>query len=276
VCSAFEKVGVTDVRVTGGSADQREEALACQAVLEGATTIVAAGGDGTWSNVANAILRTNPECRLALLAAGTGNDFAKTAGAPARDLATTARLAVNGPDRRVDVGRIEDRYFLNIAGFGFDIAILEEIPRVPLLRGNAVYVYAALRQLFRYDGLEIEVSTPGGNGGRRRHLLLILANARNAGGAFHIAPYASLTDGLLDAIAIHDVRPLRRLVLLAAATRGTHIGHPEVRTETAPRFRLSFAAPPAYETDGEYRRASALNLEVTCVPGALRVVVPVA
>jgi diacylglycerol kinase (ATP) len=274
VRAVFGSVGVTDVRVTGPGPGQGEAALARRAVGEGATTIVAAGGDGTWSNVANAILGTNPDCRLGLIASGTGNDFAKTAGAPARDLALTARLAVEGEDSRVDVGRIEERYFLNIAGFGFDIAILEDIPRVRLLRGDAVYVCAALRQLLRYDGLDIEVHSPRGGCASTRHLLLILANARHAGGAFRIAPHASLTDGLLDAIAIHDARPRRRLALLAAATRGTHLRHPEVKTASAPSFQLSFAQPPAYETDGEYRRAATTRLDVRCVPSALRIVAP--
>jgi diacylglycerol kinase (ATP) len=102
--------------------------------------------------------------------------------------------------------------------------------------------------------------------------MLVIANARNFGGAFRIAPSASLTDGRLDAIAIRDASPLRRLALFAAAVRGTHTSHPEVSAEQSSRFTLAFSSPPAYETDGEYRRARSDELEIACVPGALRVV----
>jgi diacylglycerol kinase (ATP) len=105
--------------------------------------------------------------------------------------------------------------------------------------------------------------------------MLIIANGKNFGGSFRIAPTASVTDGRLDAIAIALATPLRRARLFGAATKGTHVMHAEVQTEQAPSFTLEFPAPPAYETDGEYNRAASSTLEVRCVPGALRVVAPV-
>ncbi len=270
VREAFAAVGVTDVRTTGAPREERE--IARRALEEGAGTLVAAGGDGTWSNVAGAILASGSDARLALLSAGTGNDFAKTTGSPATDVAATARLAVDGPDARVDVGRIEDRWFLNVSGFGFDTAVLEDVGRIPLLKGNAVYVVSALRQLLTYRGVEIEIATPAERRAATRHLMLIVANARNFGGTFQIAPGASLTDGMLDAVSIFDTSPLRRISLFAAAGKGRHVDAKEVRVEKAASFVLRFASPPAYETDGEYNRASSAEVEVTCVPRALRVV----
>ena len=116
VRDAFAAVGVTDVRTT--EVREGERAVALRAIDEGFTTLVAVGGDGTWGNVANAILNSGADVRLALIAAGTGNDFAKTAGAPMRDIPLTAKLATTeGTDVRVDVGKREDQYFLNVAGF---------------------------------------------------------------------------------------------------------------------------------------------------------------
>jgi diacylglycerol kinase (ATP) len=271
VRAAFAAVGVVDVRISEAREDER--AVARRAIDDGFTTLVAVGGDGTWSNVANAILVSQADCRLALIAAGTGNDFAKTVGAPMRDIALTARLATGeGSETRVDVGKIEDRYFLNIAGFGFDIAVLEDIPRIKLLRGDAVYIYAALRQLFSYRGVEIELSSDAARRATARYLMLVIANARNFGGAFKIAPGASLSDGKLDAVAIGDASSLQRAALFAAAVKGTHGTKPGVTIDQAALFTLRFAAPPAYETDGEYRRATSAELAVSCVPGALRVV----
>jgi diacylglycerol kinase (ATP) len=269
---ACASVGVTDIRTTSAKGDERTVAL--RAIEEGVETIVAVGGDGTWGNVANAILNSGADVRLALLAAGTGNDFAKTLGAPANDFDATARLVAQGSEKAVDVGRIEGRYFLNVTGFGFDIAVLEDIDTIRWLKGDAVYLYSALRQLFGYGGIDIDVASPVLTRGTVKHLMLIIANGKNFGGSFHIAPDASVTDGQLDAIAIAVAPPLRRMRLFGAATKGTHVAHPEVHTEQARCFTLSFPTPPAYETDGEYNRASSTRLEVCCVPRALRVVVP--
>ncbi|MFI5232208.1 MAG: diacylglycerol/lipid kinase family protein [Gemmatimonadales bacterium] len=271
VREAFAAVGVADVRTS--EAREGERAVARRAIDEGFTTLVAVGGDGTWGNVANAIMASGADCRLALIAAGTGNDFAKTAGAPMRDIPLTAKLATSeGTDVRVDVGKIEDQYFLNIAGFGFDIAVLEDIPKIPLLRGDAVYIVSALRQIVGYPGVDIAVSSGAGARSAQRHLMLVIANAKNFGGAFKIAPQASLSDGKLDAIAIYDAPAMKRLGLFAAAVKGTHVSKPGVSVEQAAKFSLAFASPPAYETDGEYRRAKSASLDVVCIPGALRVV----
>jgi diacylglycerol kinase (ATP) len=272
--AAFAAVGISEVRLTSAKGDEGTQAR--RALDDGFDTIVACGGDGTWGNVANAILAAGAgrQARLALLATGTGNDFAKTVGAPARDFRATARLAVDGKDVAVDVGRIENKHFLNVSGFGFDIAVLEDIERISWLKGDLLYLYSALRQLVRYGGVEIGIASSRKRRERRRHLMLIVANARNFGGSFRIAPSASITDGLLDAISIHDALPLARMRLFAAATKGTHVMSSEVIVEQAPTFTLEFAEPPAFETDGEYQHASTARIQIDCVPGALRVVRP--
>lgn len=274
VTSAFNDVGVTDIQTTRAREDETD--IARRAMDAGATTLVAVGGDGTWGNVANAILASGAhrDVRLALVAAGTGNDFAKTAGAPAADIGATARLVAGGTETRVDVGRIEEHFFLNIAGFGFDVAVLEDILKIRWVRGEALYLYSALRQLTSYKGVDIDVSTAARRRGPVRHLMLVIANARNFGGKFLIAPNASLSDGRLDAVAILDASTLRRVKLFAAVARGAHLDLDEVVIEQAATFTVKFAAPPAYETDGEYRQAKTSELEISCVPGALRVVAP--
>ncbi len=237
----------------------------------GRALVVACGGDGTISNTANAIIASGADVRLALVALGTGNDFYKTVGAPARDLDATARMAVEGPDVRVDVGRADGRYFLNVCGFGFNIAVLEDVRTIRWLTGPALYNYSALRQLFFFAGTDVEVTSPTGR--RREHLLLLLiANGRHYGGTFRMATRACLTDGRLDLVAFRDGPPLRRARLFAAAIAGTHPAQPEVTAEQADRFTVRFDAPPAFEIDGDYYRARAAEVTVECVPKALRVV----
>ncbi|HMA21498.1 MAG TPA: YegS/Rv2252/BmrU family lipid kinase [Gemmatimonadaceae bacterium] len=264
----FAEVGVSDILFTRQRGD--EGPLAEQAIAQGCTTLVVVGGDGTTTHVGNAILKSGSNTRLAVLPAGTGNDFAKTLGTDRSDVATLARLSVQAGDARIDVGKIEDRFFLNCCGFGFDVAVLEGIERTRWLRGNAVYLYTALRQLFDYDGIDLQIG--GTTGGWKRHLLLVIANTEYFGGMFRIAPGASAADGMLDAVSILDVPHLRRIPLLAAATRGAHASRPECTITRAMSFKVSFPVPPTYETDGELHRAQAENLVVTSCPRALRVV----
>lgn len=264
------------VRVTQGPGD--ETRLAQRALAHGATAVVAVGGDGTWSKVAAALLQSERRPPLALVAAGTGNDFAKTVGAPAHDIARTLALMDAGDTKRVDAGTVEGRFFLVCCGFGFDTAVLQRMQSVRGLRGSARYVYAALRELPKYPGFE--VSLAGGedphrpSDAPRRLLLLVIANAQHYGGAFRIAPNADLTDGLLDAIALAPRKTIARAGLLLSAMRGAHIRSPAVTEYQQPYFDLKFAAQPVYNLDGDLYQARSRILRVECLPGALEVFAP--
>jgi hypothetical protein len=102
----------------------------------------------------------------------------------------------------------------------------------------------------------------------------VIANARVFGGGFRIAPAADLSDGQLDAVAFANMPRRRRFPIMLSLLRGTHGTAPEVRLQRAASFRLRFAGPPAYETDGEWNRASSSELTIGTRPAALRVLVP--
>ena len=101
--------------------------------------------------------------------------------------------------------------------------------------------------------------------------MLAFSNGHSFGGAFRIAPQALVDDGCLDLVDVGDGGGAARLALLLAVIRGTHLSHPLVRTTRAPTFELRFAEPPAYECDGELRRALSRDVRVRCEPGAIRV-----
>ena len=245
-----------------------DERRAVRAVLErGCTTIVAVGGDGTWSKIASAMVESGADCRLALLAAGTGNDFAKSVGAPARDIDATLQLAREGPDIWIDVLRVGNDHCVNVAGFGFDAQVLASIRPVPFLGGDALYIYSAVRELFSYRGVEIDTGD-----GFRNHLILAACNGRHFGGQFNIAPGARLDDGFMDLIAIGDASPLQRMGLFASVIAGKHTARPDVTERRVTDLTLRFRSPPTYEIDGELRRGSALEIPLKVLPRALRVV----
>jgi len=205
---------------------------------------------------------------MAVVPTGTGNDFAKTLGvADYTPEQVVALLALNRP-LQMDVGMADGHYFVNSCGFGFDASVLEATQRVRFLKGNAVYIYSALRQLFTYRGLN--VSTPGARGGRM--LMVTVSNGRHLGGAFLIAPHASVLDGQLDVSLFADCNVVERARIFAGALRGTHLNHPAVRTSRIGSMELTFDTSPAMEVDGELRHATSATVEIKCVPRALSVI----
>ena len=221
------------------------------------------------SHAVRGLLESNSHTPLAIFGAGTGNDFAKSLGVPVHDPnAMVARIA-QGTTRAVDVGFVDDVPFVNAAGFGFDVEVLERMQSPGLLRGTAAYLGTALGALVGYRGFRAQLRDDA----RRKLLMLVFANGRYFGGAFHIAPKAVLDDGWLDVVAIGDASPLRRLALLSQAIKGTHLAAHEVRHDRVERCRVTFDAPPTFEADGELHRALSAEVQVSVRPQALRVVV---
>ncbi|HVT40135.1 MAG TPA: diacylglycerol kinase family protein [Gemmatimonadaceae bacterium] len=272
VRAAFALVGISDLRETERAGD--EARLVDAALSDGAETIAVLGGDGTWSKCAAALASSRAHATMAFLQAGTGNDFARNFPAPSHDVHAMARLVAHGGvEQRVDMGRVESAgrtdWFLNVVGFGFDVAVLQQLAQGCALRGRATYLAAALGQLLSYQGVDL---TPDAHeSARRRVMMLVISNGRTFGGAFRIAPAANVTDGLLDLIEIGDVRGAARLPLLLRVLRGAHLAHPRVTARRADRFEWCFAEAPAYEVDGELCQAGSREVHVMCVGSAIRV-----
>jgi len=172
------------------------------------------------------------------------------------------------------VGRIEDKHFLNIAGFGYDVAVIEHSWSVGYLEGAPLYLYCAIRQLRSFEGFFVEVEADGNPLGRLDLLMLIVANARVFGGGFRIAPRADLQDGRLDAMAFGNMGFWARARVIQRLLAGTHEADRHVRSALARSFRLRFETPPAYETDGEWNRAKTADVRLETLPSALSVLVP--
>ncbi len=251
-----------------------ETELAARAASEGYRNIVAVGGDGTWSNVGNAILRSGTRARLGLVPGGTGCDLAKSLGIPARDLRACARIILDGHLKTIDVGKLEERFFLNIAGFGYDVAVLEDSWSVRYLEGDLLYLYCAVRQLGSFPGFPVALGRDGETPRESEMLMLIFANARVFGGGFQVAPHADLADGQLDAIAFGNMGFWARVRIMQKLRAGTHLHSPFLEATRARSFQLRFASPPAYEVDGEWNRAASGELRVEVVPQALDVFTP--
>ncbi len=268
----FAGHGITDIRTTAAPGD--EARVVAEAVRDGAETIAVAGGDGTWGKSAVALARLGSPARMAFIANGTGNDFAKNFPTSAKDhQAMAALIAHGGHEQRVDLGSVDGQWFLNVAGFGFDVEVsLHALRSTTWLRGNAVYISAALKQLLSYRGFRATADVFGETAPRLRMMCLV-SNGKNFGGAFLIAPTARVDDGLLDFISIGDVRSLARIPLFVRAMRGAHVGLPSVDMVRAASATITFDAPPTFELDGDLHDAANTTVRIAVVPRALRVLV---
>lgn len=268
IARAFAAERITDIVTTERAGD--ESRLTAEAIADGMETVVAIGGDGTCSRIAAALVEAGSSCRLGLVPVGTGNDFAKTLGVLKFSVSDIARLCAGRSVTRMDVGKADDVYFVNGCGFGIDPEILAAALAARWLRGDAVYIVSALRKLFSYRGFSLVDGPSSSLAGKR--MMLTVSNGRNLGGAFKIAPQASVCDGMLDVHTFFDAKPARRLNVFLATIQGRHVQLPEVSFETHSSIRLAFHAPPKMEIDGELRAARDSSVAIECIPGALSVV----
>ncbi|HET6349661.1 MAG TPA: diacylglycerol kinase family protein [Candidatus Krumholzibacteria bacterium] len=252
-----------------------EVRLLDNALRDGVDCIVALGGDGTWGAAADRIMASGRrEVALGLLPVGTGNDFGKSLGIRHERAGEVMRAIAERTTRTVDVGHVGDRYFLNVVGMGFDIAVIDDAERTPLLRGDMLYQFCALKQLFRFPGIKLGIAE--GNNSPNEWLdvlMLTISNANYFGGSFHIAPRAKLDDGKIDLVAIRDAAPATRAHLFNAVSKGKHERLKQVELRTAVSFSIYFEGRLRFEADGEVY-TSPCPLVVSCVPRALRVCVP--
>ncbi len=269
---ALLRAGPLDIVTTAAPGD--EARLAREAARDRVRALVVLGGDGTVSRVASALVEAGADTPLAIFGAGTGNDLAKSLGAPVFDYAAMTERVRAGVTRGIDTGTVDGRVFVNALGFGFDVAVLERTLRARWLRGNALYAVTALGELFRYGGFEARLTVDAGDvvAHAGRWLTIVIANGQWFGGAFRIAPDAMLDDGLLDVVAIGDVSPFRRARLFGAAPWGRHVRAPEVRYAQARRLTLEFPEPSWYQADGEMYRADDARVVIETGAGTLRVI----
>ncbi len=187
-----------DVRVTYEAGDASR--FARSAAEDGFGVVVAGGGDGTVNEVAAGLLEAadSDACpSLAVMPLGTANDLAHGCGIPLDPLAAL-RLAVSGPDARVDVGRANDRCFVNLAtgGFGSHVTVATP-PELKKLLGGAAYLLTGLTHFSAIRPERGRLTGPG-FAWEGAFLLLAVGNGRLAGGGHRLCPEALLDDGLFD------------------------------------------------------------------------------
>ncbi|GGY48714.1 diacylglycerol kinase [Streptomyces omiyaensis] len=247
-----------------------------EAVADGTGALVAVGGDGMVSLALQAVAGTGTP--LGVIAAGTGNDFARSQGLPVRDPAAAARLTAallrDGAARAADLGRVTTpagpRWYGTVLASGFDSRVNDRGNRMRLPAGRFRYDLAILAELAAFrpvpyrlvlDGRAVETDAT----------LVAVGNGTSYGGGMRICAGARTDDGLLDVTVVGDVTRATLLKVFPRVYRGTHLGHPAVTTYRARSVTLDAPATTGY-ADGE--PLGPLPLRVDCDPGALMLLAP--
>jgi diacylglycerol kinase (ATP) len=256
-----------ELRPTSGPGDGTR--IAREAAAQGWHVVVAAGGDGTINEVVNGLVGT--QTALASLPVGTVNVWIREIGLPLHPRATAEAL-LRAQVRRIDLGRAGNRYFLLMAGVGFDAAVVEEV-RPPEKRRLGALAYA-LRAVFvalRYRGERVRVVLDGRRVGGRM-LLVVIGNSQLYGGIVKITARAVIDDGLLDVCIIKGSSFLSAPLRFASILMRRYNLDPKIEYHRARSVRVESRRRLPVQVDGDHIGQTPMTFEV--VPGALRALLP--
>ncbi len=267
--------------------------LAAEAARKGVKLIIACGGDGTISEVANGIFASGKDAELGILPSGTGGDFRRTLGIPKRPR-EAAGILRDGCTRRIDAGRVtlvtedggtDSRYFLGVASFGMSAEVIERVKErgsewLPLKRskwltGRASFGVSMLQTAMQSPATRVVVQLDDEHERRLTVANLCIANARYFGGGMKIAPKAKLTDGRFDVVTIGDLGALKILANAPRLYLGAHLSMQEVSHALAKKIVARPADEDAeilVEVDGELPGRLPATFQI--LPEALRVRCP--
>jgi diacylglycerol kinase (ATP) len=231
--------------------------------------VVVAGGDGTLNAAVQGLVGTG--LPLAIVPLGTANNLARTLEIPLT-IPEACEVAVRGTRRRIDLGRVNDRYFFTTASIGLSVQITEALTSKTKRRwGPLAYGVAAIRALTRSRPFHADISWPGGSR-HSRTVQIVVGNGRYYGSTLPVAADATIDDARLDLYSL-EVRHWIEVVALAPSLkRGRHGRKKSVEALRATEFQVRTAVPREINVDGEICASTPGRFHV--LAGALEVFAP--
>ena len=252
----IETSSADHARVEASGARERGEAVG------------ALGGDGLVGTLAGRLC--GGDSPLAVLPGGRGNDLARVLGIPTEP-EPAARVAVEGVEHPIDVPEVDGVSFVGIASCGFDSVANRIANEARFVRGNLVYLYAALRALATWKHATFRVLVDG-----TQHSVtgwsVVVANSKAYGGGMYVVPHAELDDGDLDVMLSAAGSKLHFLAHLPKVFKGTHVDDPRISFLRGAEIEVSADRPFAVYADGD--PIGELPVRIRLAPRALRVLVP--
>lgn len=250
VLDTLEQAGYeTSAHATKGEADATKAAEV--AVERKFDLIVVAGGDGTINEVIMGIAEKEHRPKLGIIPAGTTNDFARALHIP-RETKQAADIIAKGIEKPIDIGKINGRYFINIAGGGDLTELTYDVPiKLKTALGQLAYYLKGIEMLpslkpvttkIEYDGEVFEGDI----------MLFLVSNTNSVGGFEKLAPNALIDDGYFDLLILKKVNLAEFLRLATAALRGNHLSDESVIYRQAKHIKITPEEKMLLNVDGEY------------------------
>ena len=233
--------------------------------------ILVAGGDGTVNYVVNMLKRRNLDLPVAVLPTGTANDFANTLGVPS-DIEKACRRILGGEIRRVDLGRANDEYFVNVFSCGLFTDVSQKTPTIlKNTFGKLAYYFGGLGELPNFRKMHISIESDGGNY-EGPSLIFFVFNGRTAG-QMRFAYLSEIDDGLLDVIVIKGDRPIETVRTIFHFIKRNTKDYPAGIVHFKSRDILLHSYNEE-TTDIDGQPGPRFPVRIACEPGALRVICP--
>jgi YegS/Rv2252/BmrU family lipid kinase len=258
------------------------------------TAVVGVGGDGTFHEIVNGLMRASGEREtipLGIIPLGNGDDFAKMLppetpiGGKTFGWREAVQRIGGGQTQSFDVGRIRTdnveletasgpQYFINSIDVGFGARTTLNLATVPKwITGLPAYFAAVIKTLMAYKNLEIRLQLDGGAPLEIDTTLTVVMNGRCFGSGFWVCPEAQADDGQFDVLITEALNRRTILRLAPKLMKGQHLKAPEVNLRRARRVVIESVEPLLFETDGEILPQKIRRLELEILPKKLQVMV---
>lgn len=239
----------TSCHATTGAGDATEAARI--AVARKYDLVVAAGGDGTINEVVNGLAEQEYRPKLGVIPVGTTNDFARALHIP-RDIEAATDIIVRGDTIPVDIGRINDKYFINIAGGGRLTELTYEVPsKLKTMIGQLAYYLKGIEMLPSIRATELTIEYDGKL--FEGEVMLFLVGLTNSVGGFEkLAPDASINDGMFTLLILKKTNLAEFIRIATLAVRGEHVNDPHVLYTKANRIKVHSEEKVQLNLDGEF------------------------
>jgi diacylglycerol kinase (ATP) len=229
--------------------------------------VFAVGGDGLLHLVLQKI--TPAQVPLAMIPAGTGNDFVRTLGWSLEDVDAILQAVLSKKPSSVDLGLVDGEWFAAILSTGFDSIVNEKANAMSWPKGPMKYNAAIAIELPRFKPHHYEIVLDDRTISTQA-MLIAVSNGRSYGGGMLVCPQADISDGYFDVMVLHPVSKLEFIKVFPRVFKGTHITHPAVEIVRSKSVKIT-ADAVAY-ADGE--RIGQLPVSAQCIPGALMTWLP--
>ncbi len=239
----------TTVHATTGEGDATLAAI--DAAQRGYDIVIAAGGDGTIYEVVNGLANQEHRPDLGVFPLGTTNDLSRALGI-SRQWEDYCDLVLRGESRPIDVGRANDRYFINIAGGGSLTELTYEVPsRLKTMIGQLAYYFKGIEKMVNLTPMQLKIEAEGQGEIEGEFMIFLIGNTNSVGGFEKLMPDARIDDGLLDVILLKKCNLAELIRVVSMAQRGDHFNDPNLIYFRTKRLEVTSPNNVLLNLDGE-------------------------